>query len=971
MRSYKYLFIVCSLVVGFALSAAAKNLYVRKGATGSNNGSDWNNAWTECSSIVWGGSGVVAGDTVWFAGGTYTTTLKPAVSGTSSAWISIKRVRATDAAPTSAAGWNSAYDSQVVINAGGNNALVFNIAGLSCISVDGRIDSGMQLVTPNNDGASVGIDDSVNYITLTNLDLAGPGGATAINMNGDNRGIDATAWSSPDNGNTWRYAPINYLVVSHCRIHGQVNNLWLLNCYNSTIEYTKMYDAAAANSTTYHANVCATSGSTNITWRYNEIYNHQVEGIMFISGGAANWYIYGNVWHDGMTGVSRVVEAQDGVEGPVYFYNNTVVNVPMGNRVANGGIYAAGSQARNNLYWNSAAGGLPDNDYEFANSTLSETSGIANGANPFVNYSGQNYHIVSNLSATLPRNKGAALGVPFNVDLDGNVRGADGTWDIGAYEYNAGTSDTTPPSVSLTSPAGSTTVSNTVTLTATASDNTGVASVTFLVDGVTLGSTSTAPYSVAWNTKSMTNGAHTLQVQAQDAAGNQAASSNLAVTVYNLSDTTPPTVSLTAPTASVVVSNSVTLSATATDNINGSGMSNVTFFVDGVTLGTSTSVPYSVSWNSTAGLNGSHLLQARAQDAAGNQALSSTVTVTVLNPVPDTTPPVVSLTGPTAGAVVSNTLTLTVAASDNVGLASVTFLLDGVVMGSSSTAPYSLVWNSQSVLNGAHTLQARALDLAGNQTLSGSVALTVQNAGPNPLSGLIGYWPFEETSGTVALDSSDNGNNGTLVGDATRGPGRIRSALLLSGLTGYVQVPSTPQLEQVVSAVSICGWVKLGTNIAHTAGDMQDVVRKVISLSNNNSPYSAYDLVVQDFGSGTFKARMGVTRAGDSTRGTSDWGAAHAYGSWYHLAGVYDGLAVRIYVNGVLESSSVFSGTLLQTTQPLCVGRYGNVGEAVNGFIDDLRIYNRALTAAEIQILVNAIPPTAPSSLVVDTNTVP
>jgi hypothetical protein len=149
---------------------------------------------------------------------------------------------------------------------------------------------------------------------------------------------------------------------------------------------------------------------------------------------------------------------------------------------------------------------------------------------------------------------------------------------------------------------------------------------------------------------------------------------------------------------------------------------------------------------------------------------------------------------------------------------------------------------------------------------------------------------------------------------------------------------------------------------------MQDVARKVISESSNPPPYSAYDLVVQDFGSGTFKARMGVTRASDSTRGTSNWSSAHTYGSWCHLAGVYDGSTVQIYVNGTLESSVAFSGTVLQVAQPLCIGRYGTVGEAVNGLVDDLRLYNRALSAAEIQILYNATSPAAPSGLMIIPN---
>jgi hypothetical protein len=431
---------------------AGRNFYVRAGATGLNNGSDWNNAWKGCGDIVWGGAGVNAGDTVWIAGGLYTNTLAPAVSGTPDAWIYVKRPLSTDFAATSAAGWNSSYDSQVVIDPG-DHALYFYVSGLSYLCVDGRVDSGIKLVCPNTEGAAVAIKQGVNYITLTNLDLAGPGGSTPVVMNGDNRGIDATAW----NGSF--YEAINHLLVTHCRIHGQVNNLWLINCDNSTIEYCKIYDSGAVNFGQFHANVCAVSTSTNVTWRYNEIYNHQVEGIMFLFGGSANWYIYGNLWHDGMTGVARVLEAQDGVEGPFYFYNNTIVNVGTSIGIANGGIYMPGSRGRNNIYWNTtvpgtpgfqgAYAGLPDNDYDFTNLGMLEPHGVTNGANPFVSTNTQDYHLVDNVGAAYPRDEGVALTSPYRFGLDGNVRGTDGSWDVGAYEF--GPPDSPAPSSALPS----------------------------------------------------------------------------------------------------------------------------------------------------------------------------------------------------------------------------------------------------------------------------------------------------------------------------------------------------------------------------------------------------------------------------------------------------------------------------------------------------------------------------------------
>src|SRR5262249_37259057 len=157
------------------------------------------------------------------------TTLTPGVSGTANAWVSIKRVLSSDPVPTSAAGWNSSYDSRVTITCTGD-ALDFNIAGLSYIIVDGRTDFGMTLTTPNSDGNSISFTHAASFITLSNRDLAGPGGTQPVTMNGDNRGIDATAW------NGTAYEPISNLLVTHCRIHGQVNNLWLMNVNDSTIE---------------------------------------------------------------------------------------------------------------------------------------------------------------------------------------------------------------------------------------------------------------------------------------------------------------------------------------------------------------------------------------------------------------------------------------------------------------------------------------------------------------------------------------------------------------------------------------------------------------------------------------------------------------------------------------------------------------------------------------------------------------
>lgn len=286
--------------------------------------------------------------------------------------------------------------------------------------------------------------------------------------------------------------------------------------------------------------------------------------------------------------------------------------------------------------------------------------------------------------------------------------------------------DTTPPTVSITSPAANGTLSGAVTVSAIAADNIGVAKVQFKVDSANTGAAITvAPYNYSLNTTTLSNGNHILTAVASDAAGNTTTSAQVAVKVSNTTDTTPPTVSMTAPANGATVSGTVTVSANASDNV---GVASVQFQLDGANLGSlDTATPYSVSWNTTTASNGSHTLHAIAKDAAGNSTTSANVTVTVSN-VTDTTPPTVSVTAPANGATVSGTVSVTASASDNVGVASVQFQLDGANLGSLDTAsPYATSWNTTAASNGSHTLRAIAKDAAGNSTTSANVTVTVSN----------------------------------------------------------------------------------------------------------------------------------------------------------------------------------------------------------------------------------------------------
>ncbi len=230
-------------------------------------------------------------------------------------------------------------------------------------------------------------------------------------------------------------------------------------------------------------------------------------------------------------------------------------------------------------------------------------------------------------------------------------------------------------------------------------------------------------------------------------------------------DTTAPTVAVTAPTGGTTVSGaSVTVTASAADNV---GVVGVQFKLDGITnLGAEdTTSPYSSTWNTTGLASGSsHALTAVARDAAGNSTTSAAVTVTVNNPVADTTPPSVSLSAPAAGTV-SGSVTVSASAADNVGVIGVQFRLDGAPLGAEdTTAPYSISWNSATATNGTHTLTAVARDAAGNSTTSAAVNVTVSNSVADttaptvsiaaPGAGLV--------SGTVTVSANASDNVGVI-----------------------------------------------------------------------------------------------------------------------------------------------------------------------------------------------------------------
>ena len=318
-------------------------------------------------------------------------------------------------------------------------------------------------------------------------------------------------------------------------------------------------------------------------------------------------------------------------------------------------------------------------------------------------------------------------------------------------------------------------------------------------------------------------------------------------------------------------------------------------------------------------------------------------------PPPDTTPPTARITAPVAGATVSGTAYIAADASDNVGVEAVQFKAGSANVGAPDTsAPYSVSWDTTAVANGNHNLTAVARDAAGNTVTSSPVQMTVSNGGTAPPSGLVGAWSFDEGNGTVVEDRSGAGNDGTVSGASWTTAGRHGGALDFDGVDDWVTVADAPSLD-LTGPMTLQAWVK-----PDTLGTWDSIVMKE---APGDLSYALY------------------ATSSSTSRVPGGWlGSSSVWGpwllpttAWSHVTFTYDGAVLRLYLNGVLGLSSARTKTVVPSSDPLRIGGSGEwLDEFFDGKIDDVRIYNRALSAAELSAdMSKGVGTTAaPSSLV-------
>ena len=200
-------------------------------------------------------------------------------------------------------------------------------------------------------------------------------------------------------------------------------------------------------------------------------------------------------------------------------------------------------------------------------------------------------------------------------------------------------------------------------------------------------------------------------------------------------------------------------------------------------------------------------------------------------------------------------------------------------------------------------------------------------------SGLVAAYGFEEATGTTVVDSSGSGYTGTLQGPTRTRSGRFGRALSFDGVNDSVKVG--PELE--ASRVTVEAWVYPTALSGWRSVVMKEASNGLVFglYAHDNLPHPAMT--------------VGVDGVDSSAGGTT----ALPLNTWSHLAATYDGTTIRLYVNGVEAGTATGAGALPASANPLRIGGNSVWGEYFKGRIDEVRIYNRALSAAEITADMN------------------
>jgi hypothetical protein len=305
-------------------------------------------------------------------------------------------------------------------------------------------------------------------------------------------------------------------------------------------------------------------------------------------------------------------------------------------------------------------------------------------------------------------------------------------------------------------------------------------------------------------------------------------------------------------------------------------------------------------------------------------------------------PPEVHLTSPADGNTVEGTIQVSATATDSSGIAGVQFRLDDSDLGwEVLTPPYEITWNTLTAANGSHRLWAIARDLTGNRSAD-SVSVIVSNPiPPPPVDHLALAYAFDEAGGPTLEDQSGNANTGFIHG-ATFAPGVHGNALLLNGTSAYAETPNSPSLDIGGTGLAIAFWIWINPT---GSGVDYVIVGKPWYGAAMAYPFYQYGVEYSNGYARTLDFYFGDPSAGVH----GPYRMTPSTGVWTHVVFTYDGSWVRGYLDGEEVLVTAETSTIQPRHNSLRLGVDGAYQQFMNGSIDDLRIYSRALTLTEIQ----------------------
>lgn len=442
MKTFSFSTLLLAMLFLGSVSAEAANRYVRAGASGSANGIDWTNAFTTLPSVL------TRGDTYYIADGSYEGyTFDDAESGTTV--TTVQKATTTDHGTNT--GWDNSYgDGQATFSS--KIEFVSSYWVFDGVTGGGPQNNwnqrfGFKITETSDENAVIRVawTGRADHISIRHVDIKGKGSASTSGGSHSNDGLAVYGASNVTLSYFWMHG------IGRCPFYISPQDFiaefgWVESFYGSSTVHSEV-----ASIWSFGKN--GPVGDT--TFRYNLITDLQSTGGLMWDNAAnksAHLYVYGNIFYkpDGATWgkANGVIGGWTGGNGQqfhnAHVYNNTFINIDQ-QTLSVFPLVFSGNVVYNNLWYNCQPPiflRFTTHDYNhFINSgdTQSERHGSsATSGNPFVDYPHLNFALTTATTA------GIALPAPFHLSPMGTIRGADGTWDRGAFEFVNGLYVTPP-----------------------------------------------------------------------------------------------------------------------------------------------------------------------------------------------------------------------------------------------------------------------------------------------------------------------------------------------------------------------------------------------------------------------------------------------------------------------------------------------------------------------------------------------